>query len=266
MIAQASGFLVDLDGTVYTEDGPIPGAGAAIAALRRRGVPFRFVTNTTRKSRRALLERLADCDIAAAPDEIFTAVIAGVDLLRRLGVRTVAPFLPEEVLEDLGDFQLRGGVAGRAAGPWPDAVVVGDLGARWDHALLNEAFRYVMDGAALVALQRGRYWLGAEGLELDAGAYVAALEYATGRAAAVCGKPNPEFFHAAVASLGLTTDRPPVVMVGDDLWFDVGGAQRAGLAGWLVRTGKFRADALRAGDVRPDRVLDSLADLAGRGE
>ncbi len=201
-----------------------------------------------------------------ADEEVFTAVMAGAAFLRRAGVRTVAPFVPEDVLEDLAEFELLGGVTGPTTGPWPDAVLIGDLGARWDHALLNEAFRYVMDGARLVALQGGRYWLGADGIELDAGAYVAALEYATEREAVICGKPNPEFFRAAVASMGVTTDRPPIIMVGDDLWSDVEGAQRAGLRGWLVRTGKFRPDALHSSRVRPDRVLESIAELGERGE
>lgn len=266
LIDAASAYLVDLDGTLYTELGPVPGAASVIRELRRRGVPFRFVTNTTRRPRRRLLERLEGYGLDAAADEVFTAVLAGAAYLKGAGVRTVAPYVPEDVLEDLAGFTLKGGVTGPATGPWPDAVLIGDLGARWDHALLNEAFRYVMDGARLVALQRGRYWLAAEGIELDAGAYVAALEYATGREAVVCGKPNPHFFQAAVASMQVTTDRPPVVVIGDDIWSDIEGAQRAGFRGWLVRTGKFRRDELRSSGVRPDRVLDSIADLGAQGE
>jgi HAD superfamily hydrolase (TIGR01458 family) len=142
----------------------------------------------------------------------------------------------------------------------PDAVVVGDLGNLWSPALLNEAFRYVLDGAALIALQKDRYWWGATGLELDAGPYVAALEYATGLEATVCGKPRPSFYVAALAGLDLGSGAK-AAMVGDDLWADVAGAQQAGLEGWLVRTGKFREDVLARSGVRPDRVLTSVAEL-----
>ena len=76
----------------------------------------------------------------------------------------------------------------------------------------------------------------------------------------MAGKPSPAFFDAAVASLGLAADRA-VAMVGDDLWSDVEGAQRAGLQGWLVRTGKFREDVLRGSSIRPDRILPSVAEL-----
>jgi ribonucleotide monophosphatase NagD (HAD superfamily) len=115
-----------------------------------------------------------------------------------------------------------------------------------------------MAGAALVALSRDRYFRQDGGLALDAGPFVAALEYAASTSAEVAGKPSAAFFSAAVGSLGRPLDRS-VAMVGDDLWSDVEGAQRAGIQGWLVRTGKFREDVLRSGSVRPDRVLDSVA-------
>jgi ribonucleotide monophosphatase NagD (HAD superfamily) len=138
--------------------------------------------------------------------------------------------------------------------------VVGDLGERWTFALLQEAFEQLMGGAALVALSRDRYFRQGERLALDAGPFVAALEFATGRTAEVTGKPSAAFFGAAARSLGHGA-KPTLAMVGDDLWSDVEGAQRAGLQGWLVRTGKFREDTLRTGSVVPDRILASVAEL-----
>jgi HAD superfamily hydrolase (TIGR01458 family) len=260
-MALPGALLLDLDGTLYTDAGPIPGAVAAIAALRRRGVPLRFVTNTTRRSRAALVERLRGYGFAVEPQEMFTSVLAGVRVLQERGARLIAPFVAPGTLEDLRAFELAGGTAGGKPTQVPDAVVVGDLGDRWTPALLNEAFRYVLDGAVLVALQKDRYWLGPTGLELDAGPYVAALEYATGIEAVVCGKPQPGFYRAAWESLGLEAGARGA-MVGDDLWADVAGAQQAGLEGWLVRTGKFRDDVLARSGIRPDRLLTSVAALA----
>jgi HAD superfamily hydrolase (TIGR01458 family) len=273
LIDRLAGVLLDVDGTLLTETGTVPGAAAVVERLRQRGFPFRILTNITRRSRQSVVDRLRRHGIAVERDEVFTAVYAGADWMKRRGIRRVAPFLTDDALEDLRDFELVGGTAGRRGGTEqappapPDAVLIGDVGERWTHALLNEAFRYVMDGAQLVALQMGRYWLGPTGLEVDAGAYVTALEFATGREATVCGKPNREFFEAAIGSLepaehgDRPTPTPPVAMVGDDLWADVDGAQRAGLEGWLVRTGKFREDTLAASGIRPDRVLDSVAEL-----
>ncbi|HKT58746.1 MAG TPA: TIGR01458 family HAD-type hydrolase [Gemmatimonadales bacterium] len=255
--AAPSAFLLDLDGTLYSADKAIPGAADALSRLRRNQIPFRLVTNTTSRSRRMLVERLAGYGLSVAAEEIVTATLAGATLLRARGFLRVAPFVPPAALEDLTGLTLLGGTTDRPAGP-AEAVVLGDLGERWTYALLQEAFDHLMAGAALVALSRDRYFRQGERLALDAGPFVAALEYAANTSAEVAGKPSPAFFAAAVTSLGLPPDRS-VAMVGDDLWSDVEGAQRAGLQGWLVRTGKFREDVLRSGSVRPDRVLESVA-------
>ena len=250
-----SAILLDLDGTLYTDAGAIPGAVEALAELRRRGVPFRFVTNTTRRSRRRLAERLASYGFAVEPAQVVTAVMSGVALLEARGIRRVAAYVASETMEDFARFDLE---AAR-----PEAVVIGDLGDAWDFATLNRAFHQLMDGADLLALQRDRYWLRGDGLALDAGPFVAALEYATGKTATVCGKPSAAFYAAAVASLPAEIAAAPggVVMVGDDLWGDVDGAQRAGLTAWMVRTGKHREDVVAASGITPDRVINSVADL-----
>jgi HAD superfamily hydrolase (TIGR01458 family) len=263
-------FLFDLDGTLYTADGPIPGAVETIAHLRRRGVPFRFITNTTRLGSATVIERLRSYGFTVEDSELFTPIVAAETLLVASGVRLVAPFVDQDLLVDLHSFELAGGTSGRSCEGLPGAVLMGDLGEQWSAAMLNEAFRYLMDGARLVALHKGRYWLGPSGLEVDAGAYVAALEYATGKEAVVCGKPEVPFFEAALVSLGFPTplargSGPLPVMVGDDLWNDVQGAKNAGMQGWLVRTGKFREDALSKSSVVPDRIIGSVAEIVEEG-
>jgi HAD superfamily hydrolase (TIGR01458 family) len=138
-----------------------------------------------------------------------------------------------------------------------DAVVMGDLGTAFGYEVLNLAFRHVMDGAELIALQKNRYWLTAEGLSLDVGPFVAAIEYATGREAYVVGKPAPAFFEEVLGDLGV--EATEAAMVGDDIESDIGGAQQAGLAGVLVRTGKYRPDAMRAAGIEPTATVDSIA-------
>jgi HAD superfamily hydrolase (TIGR01458 family) len=256
-VSSARALLLDLDGTLYGEAGAVPGAVEALATLRRRGVPFRCVTNTTRRSRRLLAERLAGYGFDIRPEEIITAVMAAVTFLRLRGVRRVAPFVAEATLEDLAEFDL--------ASDRPETVLVGDLGDEWDFSTLNRAFHHLMDGADLIAAQRDRYWQKGEALALDAGPFVAALEYATGKTATVAGKPSASFYRAAVESL-----RPDgvesadgVVMVGDDLWGDIAGAHGAGLQAWLVRTGKYRDEVYAASGIVADRVLASIADVPG---
>ena len=142
------------------------------------------------------------------------------------------------------------------------AVVVGDYGERWSYAELNRAFRLLMQTPPpmLVALGMTRYWLADDGLRLDTAPFVTALSQASGVDPVVLGKPARPFFEAAIAALDTTAER--TLMLGDDIRGDVGGALAAGTAAALVRTGKFRADDLE-GEIRPDWILESIADLPG---
>jgi len=248
-------FLLDLDGTLYGESGPIPGASQALAELRRRRVPFRCVTNTTRRSRRLLSERLAGYGFDIRSEEIITAVMAAVAQLRARGIRRVAPYVVEVTLEDLAEFDL--------ASEQPEVVLVGDLGEGWDFATLDRAFHQLMGGAELIALQRDRYWQKGDALALDAGPFVAALECATGQSATVTGKPSALFYRAAPESLRAdgVESAEGVVMVGDDLWGDIQGAHGAGVEAWLVRTGKFREGTYAASGIVADLVIGSVAEL-----
>ena len=207
------------------------------------------------------MQRLSDYGFAVSPDEVFTATFAGAEVARDAGYGCVAPFVSEPALADLNGLDLCGGTSGQAPTANPQAVLVGDLGERWTYGLLQEAFEYLMAGAALIALSRDRYWLRSGRLALDAGPFVAGLEFASGRSAVVAGKPSPVFYAAALRSLDIDTPSA-AVMVGDDIWSDVQGAQRAGLQGWLVRTGKYRPAALTDSGIKPDRILDSAAALA----
>jgi HAD superfamily hydrolase (TIGR01458 family) len=262
MPPEPNAYLFDLDGTLYVGSVPVPGAAEALSRLRRRAVPFRFVSNTTSRSRSSLAERLRAMGIEASAEQVHTPMVAAREFLTARGFGVIAPFTPRTALDDLGPATLAGGVSQRPRVKQPDAVLVGDLGEEWTYRLLQEAFDYVLDGAELVALSRDRYFRRDDHLALDAGPFVAAIEYAAGRQAELVGKPSRRFFRAAAAALHTAGSETAVAMVGDDLWSDIRGAQEAGYAGWLVRTGKFRPDVLAASGIAPDRILDSVAQVA----
>ncbi len=244
-------LLVDLEGTVYQNARLIAGAAEALREAEARGVSHRFVTNTTSRPRATIARELAAMGLAVDPGRIFTAPRAAHALLARRGF-TRCDFLVRPGL--LEDFP---GVTRDESKP--QAVILGDMGDELTYGRLNRAFRHVLEGAELIALARNRHWRGPDGWMLDVGAFAAALEYASGRAATLVGKPSPEFFAQALGSLGVRPEEAAVV--GDDLESDVAGGQAAGMKGVLVRTGKYRElDAARS-EVRPDAVLDSLASL-----
>jgi HAD superfamily hydrolase (TIGR01458 family) len=251
-------FLLDLDGTLYTDAGPVAGGPATLAALRARGIAFRCVTNTTSRSRTGLVERLRGYGYHIRPEEVVTPASAALAVCRARGVRRVSAHLPAAALEDLGELELSA-----EDKPVPQAVIVGDLAEAWSFARLQQAFTHLLGGAELIALSKDRYFQRQGTLTLDAGPFVAALEYASGKTATVVGKPSREFYRAAVASLALPAAVEPrdIVMVGDDLWSDIAGAQQAGLTAWLVRTGKFREEKLSESGIVPDRVINCVAEL-----
>lgn len=260
-----AGFLLDLDGTLYTGDRAIPGAADVIGRLRKRNTPFRLVTNTSSRSRAEVVQRLASFGIDATANELMTAPLAASAVLLERGHRVVAPFLNPSTLQDLADMKLVGGTAraGTEAGassPKVTAVLIGDLGRGWTYDLLQEAYSHLREGAELFACSRDRVYRSGTGLVLDAGPFVAALEYAANCSASITGKPSASFYRAAIASLGLQSGAR-VAMVGDDLHADVRGAQAAGCEGWLVLSGKTSRDTLASADIKPDRVLVSIAEL-----
>ena len=258
-------YLFDLDGTLYQGNAAVPGAPELIARLRREGIPFRFVTNTTSRPRSAIVARLRGYGFTLEDHEVFTALLAGADLARGMGFQTLLPLVTPAACVDLAGFDLVGGTSEprvkHVPSAPPDAVIVGDLGSHWSFDLMQQAFTALTNGAWLIALSKDRYWMSADGLTIDCGVFVAGLEYAAGKESLLAGKPSPAFFHAAVRSMGRKGGDPEVVMIGDDLSSDIGGARNAGYRGYLVRTGKFREDILVQSDVKPDRILDSVADL-----
>ncbi|MFQ5746799.1 MAG: TIGR01458 family HAD-type hydrolase [Gemmatimonadota bacterium] len=247
------GVLLDLDGTVYTGDGLIPGARETIRYLRDAGLPHLFTTNTSRKSRREVRESLGALGLEVGIEELFTAPMAAARWLEAEGMRRVHLLLAESAKEEFSAFEL--------TSESPDAVLVGDLGRAFSYDRLDAAFRALLSGAALVAVHRNRYWTPDGRPHLDAGPFVAALEYATKREATLVGKPSAAFFHAAAGILGV--DVSDVAVVGDDAESDIEGGRRAGMRTIQVRTGKHAAglEAGLAGEVDADASIASIADL-----
>lgn len=243
----ARGVLIDLGGVVYQGGAALPGAAEAIGRLRVASVPYRFLTNTTSQPLEAVRAKLSHFGVEAEASDIFTPAVAARNWIAE---RNLSPrFLISPELEvDFGD--LPGGSG--------EAVVIGDARDGFTYAALNAAFRHIQAGAEFVALASNRMFVNEDGEpSMDVGAFVAALEYASRKEAVVLGKPAPDFFRAACADMKLETGE--VAMVGDDAEFDVLAAQRAGLEGYLVHTGKWSADALEGLDGTPDGEFADLA-------
>lgn len=259
-LSSIRGFLIDLDGVLYTGDVPVPGAEKAIRFLNENGYSYRFVSNTTRKCRQTIAERLFRMGFDIPEKFIFTPPTAAVAYMKKKSNPRFRLLTNGDVWRDFPKSEDKSGPG------TTDFVIVGDAGDEMTYANLNRAFRDVLEGAELVALEYDRYWMAPEGLSLSAGPFVAALEFATGRKAVLMGKPSRDFFNLALADMGIGAEQ--VAMIGDDIRTDVRGAQAAGMRGVLVRTGKYREDIVRNSGIRPDLVIDSIRDIENifRGE
>jgi HAD superfamily hydrolase (TIGR01458 family) len=249
--AATEAVLLDLDGVLYVEDDALPGGQEAVARLRAAGFHLRYVTNTTVHSHSETIEKLRRLGFEVGADELRTPAALAAEHCRARGLERVSLLVGDELVDDFPGLDCDE----RA----PQAVIVGDLGESFDYAVLNRAFRHILAGAELVALQKNRFWRRADGLSLDVGPFVAALEYATEQTAHVVGKPASGFFRGVLEGVGCAPEA--AVMVGDDVETDVGGALEAGLRAVLVRTGKFRPEAVDAAGVTPTATLDSIVDL-----
>lgn len=220
------GVLLDLSGTIYVGDELLPRAFEAVQRLHEANIPLRYITNTSRSPRRKILHKLLKMGFVVSEDEIFTAPVAMQDYLRE---HHLSPWLlaHPDIEEEFEEF-----INGR-----PNAVVLCDAAEAFTYDKLNQAFRVLLNGACLLAVGDNRYFKEDDGMSLDAGPFVRALEYASESEAIILGKPSPAFFHAATTQLGCLPGE--VLMVGDDVFSDVNGALRAGLKAALVQTGKY---------------------------
>ncbi|MDE3191518.1 MAG: TIGR01458 family HAD-type hydrolase [Acidobacteriota bacterium] len=247
-------ILLDVDGVLHVSGNPIPGAADAVHRLRGDGHRLRFVTNTTTRSRAKLAEELRTAGIEVEDAEVQTTADAAVSALRG---RRVLALVMQGIVADLEGLEL--------VGEGADAVLVGgadetpETNLVFSYMNLARAFAELEMGARLYCLHRNRWWQTARGPLLDAGAFVAGLEYASDVEAVVIGKPSPAYFAAALEALDADPDR--AWMVGDDLESDIAGANAVGMKTVLVRTGKFRPDAVDASRIRPDGIVSSIGQL-----
>lgn len=245
-------FLIDMDGTLYFKGEPCPGAIETVNYLRREKYQLRFLTNTTAKTPKMLYVQMRELGFDIHEDEIFNATYACL-LYLRAQTKISCHFMVDDAVKAFFKEIPTDDNA-------PDFVVVGDYGEGFDFHALNHAFRLLMDGAELIALQKGLYWFSSEGIRLDCGAFVTLLEAASGKTATIMGKPSETFFKTALNNLQLAPK--DVIVVGDDITTDIVGADRMKMRSVLVKTGKFKPDHLENPVAKPTWVLESVSELS----
>ncbi|MFC3678584.1 TIGR01458 family HAD-type hydrolase [Bacterioplanoides pacificum] len=246
-------ILFDLEGVIYQQKKLIDGAAETMEWVRKQHIPHLFVTNTTTMSQQQVSALLTSLGVYNTPEQILTPAVTTRDWLQQHPGQKMAVFVPDAIRHEFDDVVSFND--SEAAG-----VIVGDLGANWNYFTLNHAFRILTQSpeTVLVALGMSRYHADDAGLHMDAGPFIKALEFASGKSALVMGKPASSFFQEALQKLN--ADASQVLMVGDDLMADVIAAKNCGIHGCLVRTGKYQSQDER-GVIKAEFVIDSIRDL-----
>lgn len=257
-MASVRAVLIDIDGVLTVSWRPLPGAVEALREIRGSGLAVALVTNTTSRTRASIAGSLSAAGFPVTAGDILTApAVTAAYLAAHCPDARCWLLNSGDIREDLVGVDLVDDAD--IAGDVPDVVILGGAGPEFGYGALDRAFGHLQRGARLVAMHRNLYWRTDRGLQLDSGAFLLGLERAAHTEAEVTGKPSPAFFETALARLGADADR--TLMVGDDIESDVLAAQRAGLTGVLVKTGKYLPRTHRNASGEPHHVLDSFADL-----
>jgi len=245
-------ICLDISGVLYVGDEAVPGAVDALNKLQEAGLMVRLVTNTSRKTSQKVAQDLQGMGFSISHEKIYTAPKAAHDYLQTQKLRPyclIDPAIQTE-FSDLpqSDF---------------NAVFIADAGDGFTYQSLNRAFQLCMNGCPLIAIGDNKYFREGGNLQLDAGPFIKAIEYASGQTAIVCGKPATAFYQQVLANLNAKSENlkpKEVLMIGDDVIADVQGAMSAGLQACLVKTEKYLpGDENRVkGAMLADSVLDAV--------
>ncbi|XP_032081527.1 phospholysine phosphohistidine inorganic pyrophosphate phosphatase isoform X1 [Thamnophis elegans] len=254
VLAGAKGVLLDISGVLYDSGGdgggvPIPGSREAVKKIKASGLKLRFCTNETQATRDKFVKKLQHLGFDIAVNEVTAPAPAVCRILKE---RNLRPHLlvHDDLIPEFADIDKTN----------PNCVVIGDAADNFSYKNLNDAFRVLisLENPVLLSLGRGRYYKETDGLKLDVGAYMKALEYACDIQAEVVGKPAKMFFQSALTEMGIEPHQ--AIMVGDDIVNDVGGAQQCGMRAVQVRTGKYRPCDEQHPEVKADLYVNNLAE------
>ncbi len=249
----STGFLIDMDGVIYRGHELIPGADQFISLLRRRGIPFLFLTNNSQRTRRDVVTKIARMGIDVEEQHIFTCAMATARFLA-----SQKPNGTAYVIGEGGLLQALHANGYSIVDHSPDFVVVGE-GRSHNFEMIETAVRMIEKGAKLVATNLDPNCPTEDGLRPGCGAVVAMLEAATGKKAFSVGKPSPVMMLAARKELGLSTAQ--VVMIGDTMDTDIVGGVQMGYRTVLVLSGGTAREDLVNYAYQPEVILDSIADM-----
>jgi HAD superfamily hydrolase (TIGR01458 family) len=243
-------ILIDFDGVIRLGNELAADAAGFLNFLHEEKLPFFIIANSTRDTSEDLKNILTNNGIIF-PVNAMTTVDATIEYLREKNL-SASVYCVDNIRPRFEEF---------VNNQHTQAVVVGDLGSGWSYEIMNEIFKKVFNGAEIIAMQKNKFWK-PEGVDLalDAGAFIKAIEYASGKESILIGKPSPIYYNTALKMLEFPAGSP-FIMIGDDLENDIKAAQEIGGKGILVYTGKTIFPLLPDSKIRPDYESKNLTDI-----
>jgi len=240
-------LLIDFDGVIRLGDKPAPEAKDFFRFIGEKNIPAFIISNSTLKTSEDIKKFFKANDIPFSVPAM-TAAEAALKYVAD-NYKRVKVYCAENIKRLFDDFTVDKN---------PEAVIVGDLKDEWSYDILNEIFRDVYEGADLIAMQKNKYWK-PDGISLclDAGSFIAAIEYAAGKEALLIGKPSPIYFRTALKITG--NENSPFIMLGDDIETDIHAAQQIGGKGILIFTGKTKYPLPGGINILPDFTANNLS-------
>jgi NagD protein len=248
------GYLIDMDGVIYRGNHLIPGADRFIHELRSANIPFLFLTNNSQRTRRDVATKLGRLGIAVEEEHVFTCAMATARFLAQQKPKGTAFVIGEGGL--LTALHNNGYAI---VDKDPDYVVVGE-GKTFNSEMLDAALNMILNGAKLVATNLDPNCPTQSGTRAGCGAVVAMLESASGLKAFSVGKPSPVMLRGARKALGLSAEQ--TIVIGDTMETDILGGVQLGCKTILVLSGGTRSEDLAHYAYRPDKIVESIADLS----
>ncbi|MCF8242921.1 MAG: HAD hydrolase-like protein [Melioribacteraceae bacterium] len=240
-------LLIDLDGVLKIGKKAAPGIEDFFEYLKKTDRKCAIISNSTLTHSREILKFFEELNIEI-PYPLMTAADAALNYVKE-NFHSVSVYCSEPVKSLFKDFENNEN---------PQAVIIGDMGKNWNYEIMLEIFKKVKNGAKLIAMQKNRFWKTPEdGLLLDVGPFVKAIEYASETEAVLIGKPSELYFHSGLKISG-ADENEKFLMLGDDLETDIGAAQKIGGIGILIYTGKTKYPLPTDSKVKPDFEVMNL--------
>ena len=243
-----------MDGTLYKGEDPIPGAKEFVSELRRRGIPFRFLTNNSSHPCSFYADRLRRMGFEAEDSDVLSSTVATARFLKaeRKGAKVHVIATPQVAAE------LDGLGIPHYDGADPDIVLL-SFDTTIDYAKINAGYHHILKGAELVATHPDDVCPTEDSYDVDIGPFIRLYESLCGIEATVIGKPSRRMLEMAAMEMGISPS--DVVMVGDRLSTDIRMGELAGTKTILVMSGETDEALFARSDSKPTFKTASVATI-----